>query len=145
MMKKFLQELGALVVVTPFFIIGLCMLTIVFSMSVECVTDRNVLKEFIYPLFVVKTSYKRVSIMHNYIFTNAEETCKTHRGLHYIVQVTDIEEVGADKDYPCSEKTQFRCQDGTLHTFETGVKYCFISEMQLDDTLNNKDISEEYE
>ena len=143
-MKKFLQELGALILITPFFIIGLCVLTAVFSMSIEIITGKNLIKEYIRPLFVAKTSYKRVGIIHDYIFINAEKTCKVHDGLHYVVQVTDIEEVGSDKNYPCSEKTQFRCQDGTLHTFETGVKFCFISEMQLDDTLNNKDVSEEY-
>jgi hypothetical protein len=143
-MKDILKNIGALLVLIPVFVIGLSISMMVLSMSVECVTGRDILREYIRPLFVTKTSYKRVGIIHDYVFTNAENICKTHNGLHYVVQVTDIEEVGSDKNYPCSEKTQFRCQDGTLHTFETGVGYCFISEMQLDDTLNNKDVSEEY-
>lgn len=90
------------------------------------------------------TSYKRVGIIHEYIITAALNKCENHGGLHYITKITDIEEVGLNKDYPCSEYTKFRCNDGSLQNYETEVGYCFISEMQLDDVINNKDVSDEY-
>lgn len=79
--------------------------------------------------------YTRVQIIHDYIFTNGQNACADHEGLHYVVQKTTIKQVGDNEDYPCSEITKFRCQDGTVHNFDTGIGYCFISESQLQETL----------
>lgn len=75
----------------------------------------------------------RTGIIHDYIFIAGQKTCSTHEGLHYVVQETSLNPNPDDK--PCNEVTKFRCQDGSLHNFETGTKYCFISELQLNDTL----------
>jgi hypothetical protein len=78
---------------------------------------------------------------------NAIDLCKDHNGMHYIVHESKIlaeETKGYDKDYPCEERTLSRCNDGSLQQFETGITHCFISESQLDDTLKNKDVTNEY-
>lgn len=83
---------------------------------------------------------KRVGIIHDYVFTNANRACKDHDGLHYIVvsetiEAKSTERYGHSDDYPCSSVHGFRCQDGTLHKFYDGIGYCFISESQLDETM----------
>jgi len=91
--------------------------------------------------------YTRIAIVHEYMFENAIELCKEHMGMHYMVHESKIlaeQTKGYDKDYPCEERTLIRCQDGTLQKFETGVTHCFVSESQLDDTLKNKDVTNEY-
>ena len=91
--------------------------------------------------------YTRLAIVHDYMFENALELCKDHKGFHYMVHESKIlakETKGYDSDYPCEERTLIRCQDGSLQRFETGVAHCFISESQIDDTLNNKDVMNEY-
>ena len=92
--------------------------------------------------------YTRLAIVHDYMFENALVLCKEHKGFHYMVHESKI--LAKDTppyhtdDYPCEERTLIRCQDGTLQQFETGVAHCFISEMQIDDTLKNKDVTNEY-
>lgn len=82
------------------------------------------------------TTVVRTGIIHDYIFIAGQKICNSHEGLHYIVQETTLEPGPDDK--PCNEITKFRCQDGSLHNFTTGIGYCFISEMQLNDTLNKQ-------
>lgn len=83
---------------------------------------------------------RQINITHNYIYRNAVEMCTNHEGFHYMVHITDIEAKtssgGIEENYPCSEQTKIRCQDGTLHNFDTGISYCFIGQMQLEETLD---------
>jgi hypothetical protein len=80
---------------------------------------------------------ERIEIVHDYIFENGQKTCATHQGFHYVVSRTVIQSEGDNKDYPCYSEIKFRCQDGSLHSFDDGVGYCFISEAQLDETNRN--------
>jgi hypothetical protein len=77
---------------------------------------------------------KRVNIVHDYVLNRATETCTDHGGLHYVVTNSSVEDDG--DSYPCKNTFAFRCQDQTLHKFNDGVAYCFISESQLQETLS---------
>lgn len=90
---------------------------------------------------------KRSNIVHDYIFENAIKMCENHEGLHYILADTTIfaekshkfaEYGDDDSDYPCKDTFKFRCQDGTLLNFDDGAGYCFISESQFKETMDNK-------
>jgi hypothetical protein len=91
----------------------------------------------------------RVNITHQWIFEWANRLCERHEGLHYIVTDTMIyskdSTTGYGKnDYPCYEIHYFRCQDGALIKFPDPATHCFISEDQIDDTLSNRDVTNEY-
>lgn len=88
-------------------------------------------------LLVSCSSYPRhrVGMVHDYVFKQAEDACRSHEGLHYVVSIRDIYSEGEDKDYPCADSFKIRCQDGTLLTLDDGIGYCFISEMQLEESL----------
>jgi hypothetical protein len=81
----------------------------------------------------------RISIVHDYIFQNGVRMCEPYAGLHYVVAIQEIlaesSEGSESKDYPCSKIYSIRCQDGTLLTFRSEVTYCFIQEMQIQETL----------
>jgi hypothetical protein len=85
----------------------------------------------------------RIAIVHDYILQGAVNACRGYSGLHYIVSVDTIYAessigVGHDKDYPCRSAYRVRCQDGTLLTLkDDGGRYCFISEMQLEETMKD--------
>jgi hypothetical protein len=81
------------------------------------------------------TSQKQVSITHDYVFDHAKRGCSTHSGLHYIVSIREIFEPGERETYPCTDRYKFRCQDGTLLDFDSGIAYCFIGEMQIEESL----------
>ena len=91
-------------------------------------------------LFLVGCAYPQTStvLVHDYIFKNAEKACSNHRGLHYVYASVTIKEKGRERvneyNYPCEELHKFRCQDGALIGFQTGVGFCFISEMQRKET-----------
>jgi hypothetical protein len=84
---------------------------------------------------------ERIEIVHDYIFYNGTKVCESHEGLHNIVSKTTLFD-GEAKSYPCHKDIKFRCQDGSLHEFETGIGFCFISEMQLDETNRNVQYSD---
>jgi len=77
-----------------------------------------------------------IGLVHNYIFYNAVKMCANHGGLHYIV--TDVSMADDNTSNPCDEKIKIRCQDQVLLDFNSGVKYCFIQRMQLEETLGDK-------
>ena len=92
---------------------------------------------------------KRIGKVHDYQISMAKSACESHEGYHYIIDITDIkskygpyddrnnpEEFGAR---PCNSVTVVRCQDETLHNISYGAAYCFISEMQLEETLKELD------
>src|SRR5690606_2762966 len=83
----------------------------------------------------VSRGYTRTQIVHDYIFERGKDACAEHQGFHYVVAQTEIKEIGPSADYPCRQTVKFRCQDGTVHNFDTGVGFCFISESQLKKTL----------
>jgi len=80
---------------------------------------------------------ERIEIVHDYIFENGRKTCAAHQGFHYVVSRTVVTAEGDRKNYPCYSEIKFRCQDGSLHSFDNGGAYCFISEAQLDETNRN--------
>jgi hypothetical protein len=87
---------------------------------------------------------KNIGIIHDYIITAATKSCADHGGLHYIVAINHINGRGArfssgEYEYPCVDKYQFRCQDDTLSTFNDEVSWCFISIIQVEETIGNKD------
>ncbi len=74
-----------------------------------------------------------MNIIHDYVFHNAINMCSEHGGFHYILQINDISK---KENYPCKETIKIRCQDGSLLNFDSGIGYCFIGELQLEETLN---------
>lgn len=92
---------------------------------------------------------KRIGKVHDYQIHLAEKACENHEGYHYIIDITDIEgKYGPYDDRndpeefgsrPCTSVTVVRCQDETLHDISYGGAFCFISEMQLEETLKELD------
>lgn len=86
-----------------------------------------------------KYPIQRIGKVHDYEINGAKKSCENHGGLHYIVDIETLskETTGTMdfNDYPCSDRLKFRCQDDTLINFDTGIGYCFISEIQLQETL----------
>lgn len=83
----------------------------------------------------VKAERVNINIVHDYIFWNAKNLCKSHGSdLHYIVAKTHLFDVN-DKYFPCKETIKIRCQNADIIDFDTGVGFCFISQDQLEETL----------
>jgi hypothetical protein len=91
-------------------------------------------------LFAGCASYpiKYTGIVHDYVFENSKKLCANNGGLHYIVSSETIYEKGKREEYPCEDVYRVRCQDGSLKYFYDGVKYCFISKSQLEETLRDE-------
>jgi hypothetical protein len=99
-------------------------------------------------LYLASCAYpqKRVGIIHDYIFTMADNTCRLHSGLHYVVSDNTLysKTSGRDRhdddddDYPCHEIFYFRCQDGSVTKYDDEIGHCFIPESQLQETLEGK-------
>jgi uncharacterized lipoprotein YmbA len=86
-------------------------------------------------LFLTGCATTRIGIVHDYVFERAKEACADHQGLHYIVSVNKVK---SDKEYSCEDNYVFRCQDQAAVKFNSGVIWCGISEMQLEETLKGK-------
>jgi hypothetical protein len=96
---------------------------------------------FLFILGCSRFTKERIEIIHDYVFFNGIEICQLHQGLHYIISKTTIFEEN-NESYPCRADIRIRCQDGSLHKFDTGVKFCFISEMQINETHNEIQLKE---
>lgn len=82
---------------------------------------------------------RNVGMVHDYIITQANDLCKSHSGLHYIVSVQDIYSKGGENhEYPCDEVFKVRCQDSVILEIHDGIAYCIIPKMQLDETLKGQ-------
>lgn len=85
---------------------------------------------------LVGCSTRRTGIVHDYVISEAIKGCSNNGGLHYIVTDQHIDTTIHTK--PGTERIVFRCQDGTTIEYSSGVMYHFISEMQLEETLETK-------
>lgn len=83
-----------------------------------------------------KYPISRLGTVHDYVIDQARLDCKNNSGLHYIISNKEIykDEEGRDRK-PCSDNYIFRCQDGTDIKYNSGIAYCFISEMQMKESL----------
>lgn len=85
-----------------------------------------------------------VGMVHDYIYEAARQECAQHLGLHYIVSLQTIEMQNSGHsdfdDYPCTNTYRFRCQDGALLTYNDGMRYCYIPQEQLQETLKGRDL-----
>lgn len=86
----------------------------------------------------------QIGITHAHIFKQAEKLCKSHGGTHYIVTIREIYSEYSDhqdenfgyKDYPCNVRFKVRCEDQVLLEANDEVIYCFINQLQLEETLD---------
>lgn len=80
---------------------------------------------------------KRIGIVHDYMIENAVRLCSLHGGLHYIVTDTSVL-ASSNHEYPCTDIYVVRCQDGSAIKQDTGIEWCFISESQIRESLEQK-------
>lgn len=80
-----------------------------------------------------------IALIHDYIIEAASKACQNHSGVHYIgaklVILKERSRDSSENDYPGYEEIKFRCQDGAVHEFDTGVGYFFIQEYQIKETF----------
>lgn len=84
---------------------------------------------------------KRVGKIHDYQFNNATAKCKNHAGLHYIVELENTK----DRELKCDTVYYARCQNGMLMRVDYMLNgSCAVSELQLQETLEEVKIREKY-
>lgn len=90
--------------------------------------------KYLFLLFLTGcASSNYTGIVHEYVINQANNACVKHSGLHYIV--SDMEYANdSEKSFPCREQFKFRCQDGTLYTFNDEIAFCFIPKGQLEES-----------
>lgn len=86
-------------------------------------------------LFLSGCATTHVGIIHDYVFRHGQDACADHEGLHYIVSVKTV---SSGKDSACTDLYKFRCQDFSLIEFDSGIKFCFIDQMQVEETIGSK-------
>lgn len=102
--------------------------------------------KYLIPLFLILTGCLQketyIGIVHYYIIDNAIKICKNNGGLHYIVAKEIITakdgNYGNNGSYPCSDTYKIRCQDDSLHDFDDGAVFCFISRSQIKESLGEE-------
>lgn len=91
------------------------------------------MKYIVLILFTFSTN--AAEITHDYVLNNAYKACKNHQGFHYIVTKTKWLKNDKNNRYPCERKYIVSCQDSYKEVINSEVSYCFISKMQIDESL----------
>lgn len=74
-------------------------------------------------------------ITHDYILSQAFNICKNHQGFHFIVTKTKWYKNDKENRHPCNRKYVVSCQDEHKQVINDEGIYCFISKMQIDESL----------